>query len=111
MLITAISMQEKFQIHTEGSQMGKEFQHIKYECIFSFVAASFSFHLFNITQNKIKTIYYYILRTPENLQKLTISFSLSVWNNSTTTGHNFVEYDTHTFTKVCQSNSSSVKIR
>jgi len=44
----------KFQIHTEGSQMEKEFQHIKYECLFSFLSVSFSFHLFNITQNKNK---------------------------------------------------------
>ena len=78
---------------------------------FSFLLVSFSFHLFNITQNKNKTIYYYILLTLENLQKLTIGFSLSVWNNSTTTGQNFVEYDTQIFTKACQSNSSSVKIR
>jgi len=53
-LITTTSVQEKFQIHTEGSQMGKEFQHIKYECIFSFLSVSFSFHVFNIAQNKNK---------------------------------------------------------
>ena len=45
---------KEFHIHAEGSQMGKESQHIKYESIFSVLSVSFSFHLFNITQNKIK---------------------------------------------------------
>jgi hypothetical protein len=54
MLITTTSMQEKFQIQTEESQMGKEFQHIKYECIFHFYQFPFPFISLILHRIKIK---------------------------------------------------------